>query len=291
MGMIHRVRLDCRCWRAVFIGLLAALVTGCAGSGKPGISRIALLAPFEGRYREVGYNAYYAALLAFEEGASSPIELLAVDDGGSPASAADRARALAHDPLVAGVIALGDAATSDSAQAAYGRLPTLIVGYWSTSPMTDTAYVMSHPDITNTITTLPGVSITHLGDLRSGVIGGDVFALEGFRRVNDDWRNMVIVSSGRPADMNFRDRYAALGQFVPEPGLLATLTYDAVRFMIEAAQSGSTADYLASSSYEGINGTLRFEDRYWADAPLHRYRYEPECGAPGVQVCFIPVPG
>jgi hypothetical protein len=100
---------------------------------------------------------------------------------------------------------------------------------------------------------------------------------------------MVIVSSGSPPDLDFRTRYAALGQFVPQPGLLATLTYDAVRFMLRAAESGDPAAYLASTTYDGINGTIRFEDGYWAEAPLHTYRYEPECGAPGVAICFIRV--
>jgi ABC-type branched-subunit amino acid transport system substrate-binding protein len=87
----------------IFVGMcivLMGMVVGCGATRSYAITRIALLAPFEGRYREVGYNAYYAALLALGESGSTQIELLAVDDGGSPATAAQRAAALARDPWV-----------------------------------------------------------------------------------------------------------------------------------------------------------------------------------------------
>jgi len=76
---------------------------------------------------------------------------------------------------------------------------------------------------------------------------------------------------------------------VPQPGLLATLTYDVIQMMLKASHAPSPVDYLATTTYEGINGSIRFEDGYWADAPINTYRYEPECGAPGVEVCFIRV--
>ncbi len=42
------------------------LLSACAVKRTPTIYRIALLAPFEGRYREIGYNALYAARMAFD---------------------------------------------------------------------------------------------------------------------------------------------------------------------------------------------------------------------------------
>src|SRR5690349_2126250 len=44
---------------------LGCFLSGCAITPHELTPRIALLAPFEGRYREVGYNAYYAVRLAF----------------------------------------------------------------------------------------------------------------------------------------------------------------------------------------------------------------------------------
>jgi len=69
--------------------------------------RVALLAPFEGRYREIGYNALYAARLAFTESGFANVELMPIDDGGSVVTAVLRARALTHDPQVIGALILG----------------------------------------------------------------------------------------------------------------------------------------------------------------------------------------
>ena len=63
------------------------------------------------------------------------------------------------------------------------------------------------------------------------------------------------------------------GLYVPEPGLLATLTHDAVGMALEAMQQSDVATALASQSYDGLNGRRRFEDGYWVDAPIHYYRY------------------
>jgi hypothetical protein len=267
--------------------LLLAL-TACA-TPTPPLTRIALLAPFEGRYREVGYNAYYAALLALNDPRATHTELLAVDDGGTPATAAERAAALARDPLVKGIIALGYDAADPTAQNAAGDLPLLIVGHWNARPATDHTFILSSADLDSTLTTPPNLALTDTTNLQGTIIGGDVFALEGFRRLASDWRNVLIASSAAPPEQAFRDRYAQLGQFVPQPGLLATLTFDATHLMLNAAQSPDPATDLATTTYDGINGSIRFEDGYWTEAPIHTYRYEPECGAPGNEVCFIRV--
>ena len=47
---------------SVLAALLLVALTACGGT--PPVMRLALLAPFEGRYREVGYQALYAARLA-----------------------------------------------------------------------------------------------------------------------------------------------------------------------------------------------------------------------------------
>ena len=108
--------------------LMLAFSSACTGLNHPPIVRIALLAPFEGRYREVGYNAFYAARMAFQDAAPNNIELLAVDDGGLAERTIDRAKALDDDPLVKVVIVLGLAASSPQVQAAVTNKPMLIVG-------------------------------------------------------------------------------------------------------------------------------------------------------------------
>ncbi len=274
--------------RCTLIAFMAILLVGC-GTATPPLTRIALLAPFEGRYREVGYNAYYAALLGLNEAGARYTELVAIDDGGTSATAAERAAALARDPLVKGVILLGYAAADLEVQPAYTDLPVLIVGNWATGVYADNVFILSSPQINDQLTTLPQVELTDAAQLDSPVVGSEVFALEGYRALTPNWRGTTILSSGASPEPDFRGRYAQLGQFVPQPDLLATLTYDAIQIMLKASHAPSPVDYLATTTYEGINGSIRFEDGYWADAPIYTYRYEPECGTPGVEVCFIRV--
>lgn len=109
-----------------------ALASGCAISRAPALPRLALLAPFEGEQRAIGYEALYAARLAIED-AGLVVELYPVDDGGTLASAADRARALAGDPLTMMVLLFGDRAASGNVQTNLADLPALIVGDLSTT--------------------------------------------------------------------------------------------------------------------------------------------------------------
>lgn len=72
--------------------------------------KIGLVAPFEGRYRPIGYEAVYAARLAVREINARGgihgrrIELVALDDGGEPEKALATARQLALDPQVVAVV-------------------------------------------------------------------------------------------------------------------------------------------------------------------------------------------
>ena len=72
--------------------------------------KIGLVAPFEGRYRYVGYDVIYAARLALQEanrdgGVSGyGVELVAYDDGAEPAMAVEQARKLDVDTQVLGAL-------------------------------------------------------------------------------------------------------------------------------------------------------------------------------------------
>jgi ABC-type branched-subunit amino acid transport system substrate-binding protein len=94
-------------WGAVLLGLLASL-GGCA-SVDP-VVKIGLVAPFEGRFRPIGYDVIYSARLAVREiNAAGGINgqrvaLVALDDGGDPQLAYDAARTLAIDPNVVAVL-------------------------------------------------------------------------------------------------------------------------------------------------------------------------------------------
>jgi len=92
----------------VCLGLLAAC--SFPGSVKPTV-KIGLSAPFEGRYRDVGYEALSAVRLAVRErnragGIASRymVELVALNDFDEPEEATRQAREMAADPGILGVL-------------------------------------------------------------------------------------------------------------------------------------------------------------------------------------------
>ena len=247
--------------------------SGCAVVRSAATVRIALLAPFEGRYREIGYNALYAARLAQTDFGDEQIELLAVDDGGAAESAADRAHALAQDPQVKAVIALGYASTGENVQQAFEDMLLLIVGSWSAQPQSNSAFVLSSSELDAFLTAPAAVDVVEAAILPAPVIGGDVFALAQFSKLRSNLNDVTVVSSAGLPDEQFSERYRNSGQFAPSPGLLATLTYDATTIAMLSTQSTDPIEAVRTIDYEGLNGSIQFEDGYWADAPIHFYVY------------------
>ncbi|MBK8028561.1 MAG: hypothetical protein IPK17_03430 [Chloroflexi bacterium] len=237
----------------------------------PTMYRVALLAPFEGRYREIGYNALYAARLAFTESGFANVELMPIDDGGSVATAVLRAQALTHDPQVIGALILGYQAADSQVQAALEDIPAIMVGRWTETRAADNVYILSAAEID---TPLDAVT----DEIDTPYLGGDVWMLEGARLLRGSLDGITVVTSGSIPDANFAERYAAGNQFAPDPNLLATLTYDATAFLIEAASTGERAAawrLLGEGQHNSLNGVIAFgDDGYWIDAPIHRYRFE-----------------
>ncbi len=255
--------------------MILMLISACAMVRTPPVAKIALLAPFEGRYREVGYEALYAARLALADANDPLVELLAVDDGGT--QAANRARALTTDPQVAVVIALGYAATEPDTLRAFGDLPVLAVGDWGADSTGDNVFILSSPAFAGLITVPPRISLTDAAALpqpRGGLTGGAVFGLAGFAKLRSSFDGVRIASSGVLPDADFVARYRGDDPFAPEPRLLATLTYDATRVAVMGAQTDTPLKTIAAIDYDGINGAIHFTDGCWCDAPIHYYHYE-----------------
>ncbi len=229
--------------------ILAALIalSGCAAHPTLMPSQIALLAPFEGTYRHVGYDALYAARLALRESDAVDIELLPVDDGGTLTSARDRAAALANNPMVSAAIVLGPNAAHPDVLLQFGDLPVITAGNWVERPNTSYSIVLS-------------------GQIQ------DSRDTEFFTPLNE---GSVIRSSGRWPDPDFVRRYQDGQMFAPEPTPVATLVYDAVRLIVQALQAGrENADLLTAienTTYIGYNGPIRFQDRNWLSAPIYDY--------------------
>lgn len=120
--------------RLAGLALAILLVAGCA-SVDP-VVKIGLVGPFEGRYRDTGYDAIYSARLAVREinaagGVSGyRVALVALDDRGDPELAAQAAASLALDPAVMAVAGHYLPDTTAAAQPIYTEkgLPLIVTG-------------------------------------------------------------------------------------------------------------------------------------------------------------------
>ena len=132
--------------------LLCALIGGCGPSvaGEPAdgllphgtrpVIKIGLVAPFEGRYRSLGYEVLYAVKWAVGQRNESGgvggymVELAALNDGDDAASSALQARKLAIDPDVMGVVGPFPEATALAAAAVCGEVGLVAVTPAGCSP-------------------------------------------------------------------------------------------------------------------------------------------------------------
>ena len=116
-----------------FLLLSSSILSGCAGAA-PRTIKIGLVAPFDGRYREIGEEIIPAARLAIRQFAAlnkDPainIELAAYDDAGDPQQAAEQACRLVIDPEVVAVIGHWRSATTQAAAPIYAQanLPLIV---------------------------------------------------------------------------------------------------------------------------------------------------------------------
>lgn len=119
----RQIRSSVKLFAPVLLASIVLLLTSCQGT-QP-VVRIGLVAPFEGRHRRVGYDLIYAARLAIRECNAAGciggyrVELVALDDGGSPEMAVRAAQTLAIDPLVVAVVGHWREGTTSAAAPIY----------------------------------------------------------------------------------------------------------------------------------------------------------------------------
>jgi ABC-type branched-subunit amino acid transport system substrate-binding protein len=115
-------------------GLVGVTLSSCA-SVDP-VVKIGLVAPFEGRYRSLGYDVIYSARMAIREvngaGGIGPyrVALVALDDGGDPNLAEKTAESLVIDPSLMAVIGHWLPETTAAASGVYvqGDVPLVAGG-------------------------------------------------------------------------------------------------------------------------------------------------------------------
>jgi ABC-type branched-subunit amino acid transport system substrate-binding protein len=116
--------------------LLGSLLAVNACQSVAPVVKIGLVAPFEGRYRNVGYDVIYSARLAVREIneaggiGGTRVALVALDDTGNPEYAEATARSLGIDPAVVAVVGHWLPETSDAARLIYAqdKVPFLLGG-------------------------------------------------------------------------------------------------------------------------------------------------------------------
>lgn len=260
-----------RPYRLFILFIAIILLSSCTVFHEEQVQKIALIAPFEGRYREIGYDALYAVRLAIADSSVKTIDLLAIDDGGSIESAIDRAHAVQKDPAIKFVLALGPYSTASEVQTAYGDLPVLIVGHWNAQPTTENTFILASSAIDAQLN-------YHENDVFVKSDVPEIFASEilSLKQIpllysQDELARFHILSSSSLPDAEFHDRYINSAEFVPEPGLLTTLSYDAGAIAVEAIQNNVS---LTAIDYQGLNGRIHFTDGYWQDAPIYEYVYD-----------------
>ncbi|HZY41047.1 MAG TPA: ABC transporter substrate-binding protein [Anaerolineae bacterium] len=119
---------------SLFLFVALSLFLSACALTQP-VIKIGLVAPFEGRFRAIGYEAVYAARLAIREinargGVNGyRIELVALDDRGEAERAIEAARQLVIDPQVVAVIGHYRPTTSAAALAVYcaSRVPVVAI--------------------------------------------------------------------------------------------------------------------------------------------------------------------
>ena len=266
----------------IALSFFTVSLSGC-GTAAPRLSYLALLAPFEGRYREVGYDLLYATRLGLSDAQLPNIELLPLDDGGSVQDAVDRARALALNPDVRAVLVGGVTATSPDVLAAFNNLPVVVIGGWNVETADGETFILASEtrsdQMDSDAQSITDIEIATTTD--TPFTGGEIFGLKQFPALRDDLDNITVITSAAPPDAAFRARFLNSGMFVPEPGLLTTLAYDAAKLTAQAIGDDHPTrrvvrDRLAAIDYDGLNGVIRFENGYWADAPIFQYTYTVE---------------
>ena len=103
------------------------LLAACSSAELAPPHKIALLASFEGRERQFGYELLASVQLALQDAARTDLTLLPVDSGGSVADAVSRVQALRSDPLVLMVVLAGKYASDPQTLAALADLPALLI--------------------------------------------------------------------------------------------------------------------------------------------------------------------
>ena len=263
------------------------LLSACIPVTRP-VVKIGLVAPFEGRYRDVGYEVIYAVRLAVREAnqgggvAGYSVELLALDDSGDADMAATQARKMAADPQVVGVMGHWLDGTTLAAAPGYASAGLPLLATTASTDLASSAYRL-WPTQAVLQSAFQSASQSEIQNLKSKIPGwGDApfFGLAGGSALFVSPAPMPADS----ADAAFADRFRAISNGV-EPNSYSVLAYDAAHLLFDAIardikahgkpSSAGVAAALTQSDYSGLSGHFSFDANHnWAEAQGWVYYYQ-----------------
>ena len=293
---------------ALAIGLVLTLPA--CGKPRPTI-KIALVAPFEGRFREVGYDAFPAMRLALRQQIQAggignyQVEFVAYNDNADPAFAERVAHNVVLDADVVAVIGNLRTDTTRAAQPVYSQANLALVApdipadqlpngpyVFHMGPSTTaqkeqlsqsrcttqdaiqfTGEQAYQGNInTQTLALLPDFQSPAAANLLGGATQGLCFAA-----ASPYPRDLLTATQTLSA---FAD---ISGGFAPGPRSIST--YDATRLILAALQADITlhgtptregvAEALRHTTYDGLLGQITFDaTNTWSTAPVWVYQYD-----------------
>ena len=187
------------------------------GSTQPTV-KIGLVAPFEGRYRYIGYDVIYAVRLALREANAAggvggySVELVAYDDGADPVQAAEQARKLAVDPAIIAAIGHLRAETTGAALSVYAEtgIPLVVPAVLYSSLVEELGRVYHPGPPAETVAGEMFVKLVGLGQRQAALVTGGGALGEALQWAAQQHRSRVspVVS---PEDADWLDEVLASG--------------------------------------------------------------------------------
>ena len=256
-----------RMWVCFLIFEICYLTFAAGCGGVRPVVKFGLVAPFEGRYRRVGYDAIYAARLAVRERNAAGgvggyrVELVAYDDGGEAQAAAERARQLALDPQVVAVMGHYRVEATRAAWDTYARAALPL--------MAPVIPADSVPDSPCQGCTFPAAFRTGPPSASLGAIGLDHVLAGGVPTGTTFWAGAPWPKDV-PDAQAFIANYRAISSGV-EPGPYAWATYQATSLLFGAMERSQ-----GDMTRRGVGAQLArdFDARGMRPAPAYVYRLD-----------------
>ena len=294
----------------LFVCAFSVITTACSSSSPP-VVKIGLVAPFEGRYRELGYDVIHAIRLAINEINSrnsqrASFALVAFDDSADPELAREQAYKIATDPDVVAVLGHWLPETTSAVSPIYSSegIPLLATANGVTNSANIFKLGPSAEDLSRLVEIYQsessddrewtlcecGIESVRAGveDRGSLVVGPPLWSLNEFWELNGWEAGVIFVPAALPRDLppasTFQTDYLELSGG-KAPGVFAMLAYDSTKMLLEAIADSelkspdeirtALKNSLLQGSYQGFAGTYEFEPSDQSiNTPASLYRWQ-----------------